>query len=150
MERPGIYLLELQKKLFMKFGVLVSVLTICRTLRFMGCTRLSMHHVAIQRSDILRAGFMTEISMYDLAMLIWLDEMGCDGCHTKRKYGYSICKLLQCDDRLLVRGIRYTAIPVISMEGVHDGYLHQGNINCDSFCFFVEKCYFHPKVSCDT
>ena len=28
---------------------------------------------------------MTEISMYDLAMLIWLDEMGCDGCHTKRK-----------------------------------------------------------------
>ena len=33
---------------------------------------------------------MTEISMsmYDLAMLIWLDEMGCDGCHTKRKYGF--------------------------------------------------------------
>ena len=36
MERPGIYLLELQKKLFMKFGVLVSMPTICRTLRFMG------------------------------------------------------------------------------------------------------------------
>ena len=27
---------------------------------------------------------MTEIS---IAMLIWL-EMGCNGCHTKRKYGY--------------------------------------------------------------
>ena len=38
-------------------------------------------YVAIQRSDILRARFMTEISMYDLEMLIWLDEMGCDGCH---------------------------------------------------------------------
>ena len=32
---------------------------------------------------------MAEISMYDFGMLIWLDEMGCDGCHTKRKYGYS-------------------------------------------------------------
>ena len=83
MERPGIYLLMLQNKLFMKFGILGSVPTICRTLRCMGCTRQSVHHVAaIQRSDILRARFMTEISMYDLAMLIWLDEMGCDGCHT--------------------------------------------------------------------
>ena len=27
-----------------------------------------MHHVAIQRSVILRARFMTEIYMYDLAM----------------------------------------------------------------------------------
>ena len=36
MERPGIYLLELKKKLLMKFGVPVSVHTICRTLRFMG------------------------------------------------------------------------------------------------------------------
>ena len=27
---------------------------------------------------------MAEIPMYDLAMLIWLDEMGCDGCHTNR------------------------------------------------------------------
>ena len=32
----------------MKFGVLVSVL------RFMGYTRQSMHHVAIQRYDILK------------------------------------------------------------------------------------------------
>ena len=38
MGRPGIYLLELQKKHFMKFGMLVSVPTIYRTLRFMGCT----------------------------------------------------------------------------------------------------------------
>ena len=99
-----------------------------------------MHHVAIQRSDILRARFMTEIYMYDLAMLIWLDEMGCDECHTKRKYGCNICKLLQCDHCLLVRGIRYTAISVISMEGVYDVDLHQGNMNGDLFSCFVEKC----------
>ena len=136
MERPGIYLLELQNKLI-KIGVLVSVPTICRTLKFMGCTGQSKHHVAIQRSDILRARFMT---VYDLVMLIWLDEMGCDGCYHKRKYGYSICKLLQCDRYLLVRGIRYKSIPVISMEGVHDVYPHQGYMNGDSFFCFVEEC----------
>ena len=53
---------------------------------------------------------MAEMSMYDLAMLIWLDGM------RWMSHGYSICKLLLCDDCLLVRGIyRYTA-PVISME----------------------------------
>ena len=49
----------------------------------MGCTRQSMHHVAIQRSDILRARFMAEISKYDLATLIWLDDTGCNRRHTK-------------------------------------------------------------------
>ena len=39
-----------------------------------------------------------------------------------------------------IRGIRYTAIPVISMEGVHDVCLHQGNMNGDSHSCFVEKC----------
>ena len=29
---------------------------------------------------------MAQISMYDLVMLIWLDEMGCDGCHTSPTY----------------------------------------------------------------
>ena len=74
---------------------------------------------------------MTEISMYDLAMLIWLDEMGYDRCDTV---------IVFVNYYLLVRGIRYTAIPVISMEGVHDVYLHQGNMNGDSLFCFVEKC----------
>ena len=34
---------------------------------------------------------MNEISMYDLAMFIWLDEMGCDGCHLKGSMVYNSC-----------------------------------------------------------
>ena len=67
LSRPGVYLHELQTELLNKFGVTVSAPTICRTLKFMGCTRQSMHHVAIQRSDMLRAKFMAEISAYDLS-----------------------------------------------------------------------------------
>ena len=85
LDRPGIYLSELQMKLYEKFGVYVSVPTICRTLKFMGCTRQSMHHVAIQRSDILRARFMAVVSVYDPSMFVWLDETGCDRRHTVRK-----------------------------------------------------------------
>ena len=76
--RPDIYLHELQTSLHEKFGVAISLPTICRTLQYMGCTRQTMHHVAIQRSDELRARFMVEILLYDPTMLVWLDETGCN------------------------------------------------------------------------
>ena len=80
-ENPGIYLYELQKELT-KSGIRVSNATICRTLKYMGCTRQAMHHVALQRSEISRARFMADISMYDPLMLVWLDESGCDRRNT--------------------------------------------------------------------
>ena len=44
----GIYLHELQSELHKMFGVTVSSCTICKTLKFMGCTRQCMHHIALQ------------------------------------------------------------------------------------------------------
>ena len=75
LENAGIYLHELQNELFKIFGVSISVATICRTLKYMGCTRQAMHQIA---SNVLRAKFMADISIYDPSMLIWLDESGCD------------------------------------------------------------------------
>ena len=65
-----------------------------------------MHHVVIQQSEVCRGRFIAEISMYDPSMLIWLDETGCDGRNTIRKYGYSPRGMLCSDHRLLVRGVR--------------------------------------------
>ena len=56
------------------FGVPVSEAMICRTRRYMGCTRQAMHHVALQQSEVCRGRFMAKISMYDPSMLIWLDR----------------------------------------------------------------------------
>jgi transposase len=89
LRHPGIYLKEIQNKLESTFGVTISVATICRTLKRMGCTRQAMHHVAMQRSDMLRAKFMADVSIYDPNNLVWVDETGCDRRNTVRKYGYS-------------------------------------------------------------
>ena len=118
LENPGIYLQELQDELLDIFGVLISVPTICRTLKYIGCTRQVMHRVALQRSDALRARFIAEISVYNPSVLVWLDETGCDRRHSTRKYGYSVRGISICDQRILIRGTRYTAIPVISTDGI--------------------------------
>ena len=64
---PAIYLGEIQANLVAKFGVTVDVSTIslCRTLKFMGCTRQVIQQVALQHSDEQRAKFMADVSRYD-------------------------------------------------------------------------------------
>ena len=81
--------------------------------------RQVIRHVTIQRSDDLRAKFMAEISKYDPAMFVWTDESGCDRRNSARNFGYSLRGILPVDHRILVRGVRYSAIPVASSEGVY-------------------------------
>lgn len=137
---PGIYLNELQEKVMECFGVRVSVSTICRTLRFMGCSRQVIRHVAMQRSDSLRAKFMAKICMYDPSMFVWTDESGCDRRNSARKFGYSLRGIPPVDHRILVRGVRYSAIPVVSLAGVHDVYLLEGTVNGERFAKFMREC----------
>ena len=92
-----------------------------------------MCHVAKQE-------FMANISIYDPAMFIWMDETGCDKRNTIRKYGYSIRGRPLCDQRLLVRGTRYSAIPIVSLSGIHDVYLAEGTMNGDRFVHFLRVC----------
>ena len=138
LSNPGIYLYELKCELVRMFGVPVSKATICRTLRYMGCTRQAMHHVAIQQSEVCRGRFMAEVSMYDPSMLIWLDETGCDGRNTICKYGYSLRGMPLSDHRLLVQGVRYSAIPIMSMEGIHDVYITEGTVDGEGFSEFSQ------------
>lgn len=135
---PGIYLHEILDKFAVRFGIDISAATVCRVLRRMGCTRQVIRHVAKQQSDELRARFMAKVSMYDPAMLVWVDESGCDRRDTIRKYGYGMKGIAPRKNTLLVRGKRYSAIPIMSQEGIHDVCLHEGTVNGDRFLEFVQ------------
>ena len=139
LEHPGIYLSEIQVKLFERFGVDVSAPTICRTLKAMGCSRQRIQYIALQRSEECRAKYMAEISIYDPAMFVWIDETGCDRRNSKRRYGYSVRGIPPRDHRLLVRGVRYSGITVMSLGGIHDVQLVEGSVNGDKFEEFVTE-----------
>ena len=136
-DNPGIYLHEIQQKWVTRFGVNVSVATFCRTLKYMGCSRQVMRQVALQQSDEQRARFMAEVSVYDPSMLIWIDESGCDGRHSRHKRAYSIRGITPVDHRLLIRGTHYSAIPVMSTQGIHDVCLLEGTVNGEVFESFL-------------
>jgi transposase len=80
---------------------------------------------------------MAEISMYDPEMFLWIDETGCDKRNCTRKYGYSLRGIPPCDHRLLVRGTRYSALPIMSLQGIHDVQIVEGTVNGRGFADFV-------------
>ena len=41
------------------------------------------------------------------------------------------------DHRLFIRGTRYSAIPIMSMQGIHDVQLFEGTVNGDMFEQFI-------------
>ena len=139
LEHPGIYLSEIQSKLFDIFRVEVSAPTICRTLKVMGCSQQKIQYIVLQRSEECRARYMAEISIYDPAMFVWIDETGCDRRNSRRRYGYSVRDIPPRDHRLLICGVRYSGITVMSMEGIHEVQLVEGSVNGDKFEEFVTE-----------
>lgn len=48
---PGIYNHEMKDEVYTCLGVVVSVASICRTLKFMGCARQVIRNVVIQQDE---------------------------------------------------------------------------------------------------
>ena len=78
------------------------------------------------------------MSIYDPAMLIFIDETGSDRRASIRRYGYSLRgKPLVCE-KLLVRGKRVSAIACMSMNGMLDCKTIVGKVNGKVFYDFVQ------------
>lgn len=80
---------------------------------------------------------MAEVSAYDPSMLIWIDESGCDRRHATRKWAYSLRGMTPRDHKLLSRGKRYSVVPVMSTEGIHDIHIIEGTMTGLRFEEFI-------------
>ena len=65
LQRPGIYLRELQHQILQDHGEEISKSAICRFLQKSGFTRQKLKIAASQRDDLVRANFISEVSIYN-------------------------------------------------------------------------------------
>ena len=135
LNRPGIYLHEIRRDLLANTGADVSLSSICKFLKKMRFTRQKLKVVAQQRDFFLRSLFVSEVSIYEPPMLIFLDETGSDSI---RKYGYSIRGKSLVSEKLLVRGKRVSAIAFMSVYGMLDCKTVTSTVNGEGFYNFVE------------
>ena len=89
-QKPGIYLHEMQRSLHDMLMIDVDLSTICRFLKDNGLTRQKLHFAAAQRDELLRQQYSSDVSVYSSEMLIFVDETGADRRNLLRKHAYSI------------------------------------------------------------
>ena len=135
---PGIYLKEIQQDLYDTTATEISLSAICRFLQRVGFSRQKLKLVAKQRDEDLRAQFAYDVAMYKPEMLIFLDETGSDKRNCLRKYGYSLRGKPAVSQKLLVRGRRVSAIAFMSVYGMLDVKVVEGNVDGDVYSDFVE------------
>ena len=138
-ERPGIYLREIQCELKDETGTDVSISTICNFLHKNGFTRQRLTRIAVQRNEELRAKYKQDISIFHPEMLVFIDETGSDRRDTMRKFGYSLRGKPAKALKVFCRGTHVTAIAALNMDGIVDCGLVTGGVNAHMFKEFVEE-----------
>ena len=139
LEKPGIYLREIQKKkLLDELQLEVNTSTICRFLHENNFRHQKLSVVALQRDNFLRQKYIHNVSLYGMDMLIFLDETGADIRNSVRKRGYSLRGIEH--QAMLVRGERTSAVAMMSTKGILDIHVTKGTTNGDTFYHFIEKC----------
>ncbi len=127
--RPGILLREIPTELLEVTGADVSLATLCRFLHKTGFTRQKLRLVALQRDDFLWSQFVSDVSVYNKDMLVFLDETGSDRRNCIRRYGYSLRGKPLVSHKLLVTGERISAIAFMSVNGMLDCKTVKENVN---------------------
>ena len=58
---------------------------------------------------------------------------------TIRKQAYNFRGMPLADHHILARGIRYSAIPIMSLEGIHDVFITEGTVDGEKFVDFITE-----------
>ena len=145
LDRPGIYLREVQLELQTQLGLNVSQSALCKFLHKTGFTRQRLSTYALQRDECLRSQFAADVSLYSPEMLIFLDETGTDRRDTLRKKGYSLRGKPAKSQKLLVSGEHVSVISALSVGGILVCQIQRGSVSGETFYDFILK-YLVPHL----
>jgi transposase len=137
LDKPGIYLDELQARLHDHTGLLVSITTIYNVIHRAGFTFKRIKQVVQAQDELRRCLFMKEMLHLDPEMIVWIDETGSDHRQSMRTHGRHLRGLTPYDNVISVRGNRLSTIAAMSTRGIEDIAIHDGTINGEKFTRFI-------------
>ena len=88
---------------------------------------------------VLRAQFVSDVSLYETEMLIFVDETGSDRRDSLGKYGYSLRGVPAKSHKTISRGKHVSTIAMMSMNGLFDVKIVHGSVNGEVYNDFVEQ-----------
>jgi len=139
LQNPSIYLWELQMELRTSLHLEISLTALSHFLKENNFTRQKLSLIARQRNEDLRHEFISDISIFESHMFVFIDETGTDKRDAIRRYGYSLQGKTPRSSKLLCRGERLSALAVMSCSGLMDVHIERENVNGDKFLAFIER-----------
>ncbi len=97
-----------------------------------------LHHAAYERNELLRSIFIAKVGCeYKPEQLIFMDEASKDERTLSREYRYSFKNTFATKKNVFVRGVRYTILPALSLQGIIAVDVMEGSCTKERFKEFV-------------
>lgn len=99
---------------------------------------IQLHRAAYEQNELLRSTFIAKVGRnYRPEQLIFMDEAAKDERSLSHGYGYSLKNTFATKKNVFVRGIRYTILPALSLQGIIAVDIIEGNCTKERFKEFV-------------
>jgi transposase len=117
-ETPSLLLDEIGEWLAIYHDQPISMSALHENLRDLGLTYKRLKRVAAERDDGFRADWLHNMTTnYTTEQLVFLDESSKDDRTTLPRYGWSLSGQFPFDSVRLNRGIRYSVLPALTIDG---------------------------------
>jgi transposase len=135
---PTMYLDKMQQRLRDVRETEVSIPTISRTLRRINLTRKTVTKAAAERDEQLRAAWEGMMAQYtDPELFVFIDESAVDDQTGQRTQGWSHIGTQCVQHMSFLRGIRYSILPALSIDGIIALNIVEGSITKERFLDFL-------------
>lgn len=135
---PSLYLDEVSTWLAFHHDLPVSISTVHRSLVAQGFTYKKLRKTATERDEQTRAQWKADItSRFTASQLIFADESSKDNRTSYRHYGRAMAGQRAVEVLSFDRGVRYSILPALSIDGILTVRVVQGSVNGVEFYDWV-------------
>jgi transposase len=137
-ETPSLFLEEIGEWLALYHDLPISTTALHDNLRELGLTYKLLRKAAAERDEVARAEWLLEITnLYTADQFVVLDESSKDGKTMLRRYGRAPSGEDPFVEVTLDRGIRYSILPALTIDGYLAVRVVEGSIDGAEFYDFV-------------
>lgn len=150
-EYPSIYLDEIQHWLIVAHDVAMAKSTLHQNLLDLGLTYKSLRKAAAERDEVAREAFRQFArENWTGRQLVFVDETSKDNRTIYRHFGRSVSGQRAIAHESFARGIRYSLVAALTMDGYMTMRAVEGSVNGDEFFDFIveEVVSVYHCVSC--
>lgn len=135
---PSLYLDEIATWLAVHHDLPLSVTTIHEYLKCIGLTYKKLRKTAARRDELTREQWKAHIfSKFSAEQLVFADESSKDHRTTLRRYGRAMAGERAVEMASLNRGVRYSILPALSLNGLLTVRVVRGSVNSLGFYDWV-------------